>query len=125
MSKNIPNNNRAYYNWEQNERNKQKNALINQNQNMNNFKNETLLQKTKNSVSDLIKFNDDFQNSAQYPGEKIDEIKIKQLLLPVYDKIYEIRDDLNKFNEIIIKKYLINNLMICSIYILISFLIKI
>ena len=100
MSKNIPNNNRAYYNWEQNERNKQKNALINQNQNMNDFKNETLLQKTKNSVTDLIKFNDDFQNSAQYPGEQIDEIKIKQLLLPVYDKIYEIRDDLNKFNEL-------------------------
>ena len=91
MSNHLYNNNKAYYNMEQNERNKQNN---------NNFKNQTLLQKTKNSVNDLIKFNDEFQNSSQYPGEQIDEIKIKQLLLPVYDKIYEIKDDLNKFNEL-------------------------
>ena len=106
MSNQISNNNRAYYDMEQKERKKQKNNIINpyynnpQNNDINNFQNDTLLQKTKNSVTNLIKFNDKFQNTSQYPGEQIDEIKIKQLLLPVYDKIYEIREDLNKFNEL-------------------------
>ena len=97
-------NNRAYYNMELNERKKENqniyNPYYNNQNNKNNFKKETLLQKTKNSVSDLIKFNDDFKNSAQYPGEQIDEIKIKQYLLPVYDKIFEIKQDLNKFSKL-------------------------
>ena len=105
MSKKISNNNRAYYNMERNERNKQNNRIMNQYYNnpqndINNFQNDTLLQKTKNSVTDLIKYNDEFKNTSQYPGEQIDEIKIKQMLLPVYDKIYEIRADLQKFNEL-------------------------
>ena len=97
-------NNRAYYNMEFDERKKENqnvyNPYYNNQNNKKNFKKETLLQKTKNSVSDLIKFNDDFKNSAQYPGEQIDEIKIKQYLLPVYDKIYEIKEDLNKFSKL-------------------------
>ena len=70
------------------------------NQSIKNFQNETLINKTKNSVNDLINYNNEFQNSAQFAGEQIDEIKIKQLLLPVYDKIYEIREDLQKFSEL-------------------------
>ena len=102
MSNYNINNNKAYYNMMQN---KQNNNMINpyynnDYQDINNFKNENILQKTKNSVGDLIKYNDEFKNSAQYPGEEIDEIKIKQLLLPVYDKIYEIREDLQKFSEL-------------------------
>ena len=102
MSNYNINNNKAYYNMMQN---KQNNNMINpyynnDYQDINNFKNENILQKTKNSVGDLIKYNDEFKNSAQYPWEEIDEIKIKQLLLPVYDKIYEIREDLQKFSEL-------------------------
>ena len=111
MSNQIYNNNQAYYDMEQKERNQQKdyninNPFINYNkENVNNFQKETLLQKTKNSVGNLINFNDEFQNSAQYPGEQIDEIKIKELMLPVYDKIYEIRGDLQKFSELNSKNY--------------------
>ena len=111
MSNQIYNNNQAYYDMEQKERNQQKdyninNPFINYNkENINNFQKETLLQKTKNSVGNLINFNDEFQNSAQYPGEQIDEIKIKELMLPVYDKIYEIRGDLQKFSELNSKNY--------------------
>ena len=99
------NNNRAYYNMEQNERNKQNNKYLNPyiNNNyddINNFQKETILHKTKNSVGNLINFNDEFQNSAQYAGEQIDEIKIKELMLPVYGKIFEIREDLQKFKEL-------------------------
>ena len=64
------------------------------------FKNETILEKTKNSVSNLIKYNDKFKNNLQYPGEPLDDMKIKQLLLPVYDKIYEIKEDLLLFSEL-------------------------
>ena len=105
MSNYNINNNKAYYNMIENNKNKQNNNIMNPNynndyQDINNFKNENILQKTKNSVGDLIKYNDEFKNSAQYPGEEIDEIKIKQLLLPVYDKIYEIREDLQKFSDL-------------------------
>ena len=102
------NNNKAYYKMEQDERKKLNNNIMNQNlynqyfnyPNNNNFQQETLLQKTKNSVSGLIKYNDEFKNSSQYPGERIDEIKIRQQLLPVYQKIFEIKEDLNKFSEL-------------------------
>ena len=102
------NNNKAYYKMEQDERKKINNNIMNQNlynqyfnyPNNNNFQQETLLQKTKNSVSGLIKYNDEFKNSSQYPGERIDEIKIRQQLLPVYQKIFEIKEDLNKFSEL-------------------------
>ena len=66
----------------------------------NHFKNETILEKTKNSVNNLINYNDKFKNNVQYPGEPLDELKIKQLLLPVYDKIYEIKEDLLLFSEL-------------------------
>ena len=66
----------------------------------NHFKNETILEKTKNSVTNLINYNDKFKNNVQYPGEPLDELKIKQLLLPVYDKIYEIKEDLLLFSEL-------------------------
>ena len=64
------------------------------------FKKETILEKTKNSVSNLINYNESFKNNVQYPGEPLDEMKIKQLLLPVYDKIYEIKEDLLLFSEL-------------------------
>ena len=77
------------------------NIIINPYININkNFQDDSLLQKTKNSVSDLIKYNQKFKDTSQYPGELIDEIKIKQYLLPVYDKIYEIKEELNKFTEL-------------------------
>ena len=64
------------------------------------FKNETILQKTKNTVNNLINYNDEFKNNVQYPGEPLDEYKIKQLLHPVYDKIYQIKADLLLFSEL-------------------------
>ena len=64
------------------------------------FKKDNILEKTKNSVGNLINYNDNFQNNIQYPGEQIDEMKIRQLLLPVYDKIYEIKSDLLLFSEL-------------------------
>ena len=66
----------------------------------NHFKKDTILEKTKNSVNNLINYNDKFKNNVQYPGEPLDEMKIKQLLLPVYDKIYEIKEDLLLFSEL-------------------------
>ena len=76
-----------------------KNQNYNNNNNIYDFQKDNLLEKTKNSVKDLIKYNYEFKNTSQYPGEQIDDIKIKTLLLPVYDKIYEIREDLNKFSQ--------------------------
>ena len=69
----------------------------------NHFKKDTILEKTKNSVNNLINYNDKFKNNVQYPGEPLDEMKIKQLLLPVYDKIYEIKEDLLLFSELNLK----------------------
>ena len=66
----------------------------------NHFKKETILEKTKNSVNNLINYNNNFKNNVQYPGEPLDELKIKQLLLPVYDKIYQIKEDLLLFSEL-------------------------
>ncbi len=66
----------------------------------NNFKKDTILEKTKNSVTNLINYNNNFKNNIQYPGEPLDEMRIKQLLLPVYDKIYEIKEDLLLFSEL-------------------------
>ena len=66
----------------------------------NHFKKETILEKTKNSVNNLINYNNNFKNNIQYPGEPLDELKIKQLLLPVYDKIYQIKEDLLLFSEL-------------------------
>ena len=96
-------NNKDYYNLKKNEINNQHDIIYNPNSfngNINNFQKETLFNKTKNSVNDLINYNDEFQKSAQFAGEQIDEKKINQLLLPVYSKIYEIREDLQKFNEL-------------------------
>ena len=64
------------------------------------FKKENILEKTKNSVNNLINYNSKFKNNIQYPGEPLDDLKIKQLLLPVYDKIYEIKEDLLIFSEL-------------------------
>ena len=66
----------------------------------NHFKKDNILEKAKNSFTNLINYNDKFKNSIQYPGEPIDDMKIKQLLLPVYDKIYEIKEDLLLFSEL-------------------------
>ena len=66
----------------------------------NNFKKDTILEKTKNSVTNLINYNNNFKNNVQYPGEPLDEMRKKQLLLPVYDKIYEIKEDLLLFSEL-------------------------
>ena len=96
-------NNKDYYNIKKNEINNQHDIIYNPNSfngNINNFQKETLFNKTKNSVNDLINYNDEFQKSAQFAGEQIDEKKINQLLLPVYSKIYEIREGLQKFNEL-------------------------
>ena len=67
--------------------------------NENDLQQSSLLKKTKDSVNEIIKYNDQFKNGAEYPGQQIDEIQIRQFLIPVYDKIYEIKDNLNKFNE--------------------------
>ena len=64
------------------------------------FKKENILEKTKNSVNNLINYNSKFKNNIQYPGEPLDDLKIKQLLLPVYGKIYEIKEDLLIFSEL-------------------------
>ena len=66
----------------------------------NHFKKDNILEKAKNSFTNLINYNAKFKNSIQYPGEPIDDMKIKQLLLPVYDKIYEIKEDLLLFSEL-------------------------
>ena len=66
----------------------------------NHFKKDNILEKAKNSFTNLINYNDKFKNSVQYPGEPLDNMKIKQLLLPVYDKIYEIKEDLLLFSEL-------------------------
>ena len=65
----------------------------------NHFKKDNILEKAKNSFTNLINYNDKFKNSIQYQGEPMDDMKIKQLLLPVYDKICEIKEDLILFRE--------------------------
>ena len=78
------------------------------NQNMSELAKNPLLSNTKTSVKNLIKYNDEFQNKNE-TRESIDEVEVKKILIPIYDNIEQIQNEIKNIQNINNNKDILNN----------------
>ena len=78
------------------------------NQNMSELAKNPLLHNTKTSVKNLIKYNDEFQNKNE-TRETIDEVEVKKILIPFYDNIEQIQNEIKNIQNINNNKDILNN----------------
>ena len=78
------------------------------NQNMSELAKNPLLLNTKTSVKNLIKYNDEFQNKNE-TRESIDEVEVKKILIPFYDSIEQIQNEIKNIQNINNNKDILSN----------------
>ena len=78
------------------------------NQNMSELAKNPLLLNTKTSVKNLIKYNDEYQNKNE-TRETIDEVEVKKILIPFYDSIEQIQNEIKNIQNINNNKDILSN----------------